>query len=314
MTVVRVKGFQIFRDRHGRWRCYHRATRTAVDLEQAPLGSAAFFAECARISAMIQAAAPLPGTFGLLVNQYRSSTAFRDLAPRTRENYERILAYLQPLADVPLSRFDRPSIVRIRDKAAQRGRAFGNYVKAVLSLVFSWGAERGYIDANPAEGIKNVRRTKGAPDPNRPWTDNEREAVLSELPAHMRPGLALMMFAGLGPKDALTLPRSFYKEGAIATRRSKTGEPVYWPVPAPLSAILDSAPAHSALTLCANSGGRPWTLSGFRASWRPIRLRLEATGRVGPHPLRATPHCRSHSTRDRARRADHRRRARAKDN
>ena len=24
MTVVRVKGFQIFRDRHGRWRCYHR--------------------------------------------------------------------------------------------------------------------------------------------------------------------------------------------------------------------------------------------------------------------------------------------------
>ena len=46
-----------------------------------------------------------------------------------------------------------------------------------------------------------------------------------------------MMFTGLGPKDALTLPRSFYKAGEIATKRSKTGEPVFWPCPAPLEEI-----------------------------------------------------------------------------
>jgi hypothetical protein len=28
MTHVRVKGFKIFKDRHGRMRCYHRATGT----------------------------------------------------------------------------------------------------------------------------------------------------------------------------------------------------------------------------------------------------------------------------------------------
>ena len=37
MTVVRVKGFQIFRDRYGQWRCYHRKTNTRVDLKAAPL-------------------------------------------------------------------------------------------------------------------------------------------------------------------------------------------------------------------------------------------------------------------------------------
>ena len=50
MTVVRVKGFQIFADRHGRMRCYHRRTKIPVDLAKAPLGSAEFFAECARLA------------------------------------------------------------------------------------------------------------------------------------------------------------------------------------------------------------------------------------------------------------------------
>jgi hypothetical protein len=48
------------------------------------------------------------------------------------------------------------------------------------------------------------------------------------------PALALMMFTGLGPKDVLTLPRNYVRDGEIATRRSKTGEPVFWPIPEPL--------------------------------------------------------------------------------
>ena len=39
MTHVRVKGFKIFKDRHGRMRCYHRATGHKIDLTEAPLGS-----------------------------------------------------------------------------------------------------------------------------------------------------------------------------------------------------------------------------------------------------------------------------------
>ena len=65
MTRIRVQGFQIFADRHGKLRCYHRSTRTAVDLDAAPLGSAQFFAECARITELIKMAGPSkPGTLG----------------------------------------------------------------------------------------------------------------------------------------------------------------------------------------------------------------------------------------------------------
>ena len=106
--------------------------------------------------------------------------------------------------------------------------------------------------------------------------------MLDSVPPHMRLAIGLMMFTGLGPEDALSLPRSFFKDGEIATRRSKTGEPVYWPCPAPLLEIFVASRGHDAITLCANSYGRPWTGSGFRASWRTIKTRLEREGAIGP--------------------------------
>ena len=193
MTIVRVKGFKIFHDRHGHLRCYHRKTGAPVDLKKTPVGSPGFIAECARIAAL--ADAPVEnrsGALGLLICDYRKSPLFR------------------------------------------------------------------------------------------PWSDQERDAVLSAAPDHMRPAIGLMMFTGLGPKDALALPRNFVKGGEIATRRAKTGEPVFWPMPAPLADILATAPRHMATTLCANSKGRPWSLSGFSTSWRTLRLRLEKEGCIGP--------------------------------
>jgi Phage integrase family len=284
VTVVRVKGFQIFADRHGKMRCYHRKSRIPIDLSQTPIGSADFFAECARISALTKTCGPpKPGTLGRLVTEYRASPSFLDLASRTRADYQRCLDYLAPIADTALAKFDRGVVVRIRYKAATRhGRRFGNYVKALLSILFGWGAERGYVAFNPAEKVRNVRRQKGSPEANRPWSDQEREAVLEGVPVYMRPAIGLMMFTGLGPKDALRLPRTFFKASEIATRRSKTGEPVFWPAPSALRDILDTAPKHCAVTLCANSTGRPWTDDGFRASWRRVRIALEQQGRVAP--------------------------------
>jgi integrase len=284
MTIVHVKGFQIFKDRHGKMRCYHRKSRIAIDLESAPIGSAPFLSECARITQQLQPdLAARPGTLGRLICDYRASPNFTDLAPRTRSDYERCFDYLKPISNTALSRFDRSVVVKIRDKAfGTRGRRFANYVKASLSILFSWGAERGYIAGNPAEKVRNVRRPKGLPEPNRTWSDEERHAVLSAAQSHMLPAFALMMFTGLGPKDALRLPRSFYKDREIATRRSKTGEPVFWAAPEALAQILEHQPKHMAVTLCANSLGRPWTESGFRASWRKLRLELEKQGLIGP--------------------------------
>jgi hypothetical protein len=125
MTIVRVRGFQIFNDRHGRPRCYHRKTGEPIDLVKAPIGTAEFMAECARISATARSTEPKPGTLGMLITAYRAHPAFTDLAPRTKSDYQAVFQYLKPIADTVLTRFDKPLIVRIRDKAAQsKGRKF----------------------------------------------------------------------------------------------------------------------------------------------------------------------------------------------
>ncbi|MBB3999249.1 tyrosine-type recombinase/integrase [Aureimonas pseudogalii] len=283
---VRVRGFQIFEDRGGRVRCYHRATRTAVDLVAFPIGSVEFFAECARIAALASAKAEeaaRPGTLGALVVAYRGHPAFQDLAPRTRKDYGTYFDYLRPIADTPLTKFTPPLVVKIRDKAAEtKGRRFADLVKTVLSVIFRWGVERGYLKTNPAASIRNLGRAKGAPEANRPWSDGERHAVLSALPRHMLPAIALMAYTGMDPQDALRLPRGSIKDGRVDMKRGKTGQSVWLPLADPVLAAIAAAPAHDAITICANSRGVPWTVSGFRASWRPIRARLELAGEVEP--------------------------------
>jgi len=286
MAIVRVKGFAIWRDRKPpyKWRCRHRKSGTMIDVTKFPIGTLSFLAECARIVALgDKGDDPKPGTLGQLIGRYRGSVFFTDLAARTRADYQRCFDYLQPIADTMLDRFTPPLVVKIRDKAAAKhGRRFGNYVKTVLALTFAWGVERGYLKINPAMKIKGIRRPRGMADANRPWSDGERDAVAAALPAHMRLPVALMMFCGLDPQDALKIPPTAVSDGMIDARRGKTGEAMWFPLPSPVVAALAVAPKHDAITLCANSRGKPWTPSGFRASWRPIRQELEKSGAVQP--------------------------------
>ncbi len=284
MTRVRVKGFKIFDDRHGKKRCYHRKTGIALDLETHPFGSAEFFAECARIAALAdRGQTAKPGTLGLLILRYRQHAAFTDLADRTRADYQRVFDYLKPIADTQLAWFTPPRIVRIRDKAGEdKGRRFGTYVKQVLSTVFGWGVERGHLATNPAFKIKSIRKPRNAPAANRPWGDAERHAVMDAAPPHLRLPLALMMFTGMDPQDALSLPRSAITEGRILVRRGKTGNESPIPIVSELARILADSDLPDVGPVCLNSKGQRWTRDGFHASWRKLRIRLERDGGVAP--------------------------------
>ena len=295
MTPVRVKGFKIFRDRHGAWRCYHRKTGQAVDLKAFPIGSAAFYAECAKVDTLAAASEqkPQPGTLGGLIAKYRQSPNFRDLAPRTRWDYDRWFEYLRPIHQTRLNRFTPPLVVGIRDKAARKhGRRGGNYVRTVLSSAFDYGRERGYLKENTAKAVKPIKRPRNAPQANRPWTDAERFVVLDTAPQHLQVPIALCMYMGMRQGDALRLSKSAYDGQVIKFRTGKTGSEVASLAPEALAAILDAAPTTNATTIATNSHGLPWTESGFRSSWHTFRKRLENDGSVQPgltiHGLRHT--------------------------
>ncbi|CDZ63740.1 hypothetical protein [Neorhizobium galegae] len=190
----------------------------------------AFDMEVHRINEMHKAKEAKPGTFGML-KKYRASPRFQKRAPRTRAVYQKVFDALQPIEDTALEKFTRGFVAKIRDKAeAAHKFSFANDVRAVLSLLFSWGMEYEFVKENPAQHVSLAERPKYLAAANRPWTDTEREAVLSALPNHMVVPISLMMFYGLDPQYALALPRTVVSEKGFDTRRQKTGQPVYPPV------------------------------------------------------------------------------------
>lgn len=282
-------GFQVWRDKKPpfKWRVRHRKTGETIDTDKFPLYSMGFYAEADRISKAFVRVQAKPGTLGALIKAYRASPDFIDIeigkSARTRADYQKVFDYLKPIEDTALTWFTTERVVKIRDKAFQKlKRKWANYVVTVLSIIFEWGRLRGHVKSNVAADIPAIARPKLLPAANRPWQDAERDAVLDALPPHMKPPMAFMMFCGLDPSDTLKLPRNAIKDGMLDTRRGKTGVPVWIKLPEPLVEILSESPTHDAITVCANSKGRPWTYNGFSTNWDKLKKKLQASGAVQP--------------------------------
>ena len=278
MTMVQLKGVKRYRSK-GRWYCYHRATGTRLKAE---FGTGEFFAELASLECKVKRAKALPGTLGMLLNSYRASPAFTDLAESTRRGYLKMMDIVQPIHEMPLVELTSPFIAGLRDKlGAQRGRRTANFVMAVVSVACEHGKEQGLIAQNPVKGVKRVRRQRGQPKANRPWTRDECRAALEHLPTQLVLPVALAMFTGLRQGDVLSLRKNAVRDGQIWRVTGKTGQQVSLPVHPGLAKILATVHAPDTVTLAATSNGTPWTSDGFRASFNKAMKKLEADGKVG---------------------------------
>lgn len=274
-----------FRDKKPpfKWRMYHRATKTPIDCVKFEPYSLAFDMEVHRVNELHKVREVKPGTLGMLIKKYRASPKFQKLAARTRADYQKVFDWLKAIEDTPLERFSRGLVAKIRDKAeTQHKFRFANYVRTVLSVLFEWGLEYEYVKENPVRNVSLATRPKDLPDANRPWTDAERETVLAASPIQMSLPISLMMFYALDPQDALGLPKTAITDAGIDTRRRKTGQPIYLPVFEPVAGALASSPKHDAMTLCANTRGKPWTYNGFSTNWDKLKKKLEKEGAVQP--------------------------------
>ena len=283
-TVVRVKGIKRYREpKTGKTYCYHRATGVRIKEE---FGSAEFFNRLAELNDQAREQAELvakPGTLKALILDYKQTDEFKDLANRTRSDYEKVFVFLEPLWDAQLSQFTAPKLNNLRIKWRKtRGRRFVNYIRTVLSLLFEHGTSIGVMFANPARNMKTVKRPRNAPKMNRAWTPEERRIVLDRLPAHLKLPVAIGLYTGMREGDVLSLPRDIIQANSIKIITSKRLVKIDLQILPELRKALRAAPGHDAPTLCANSRGQPWTLNGFSSSFRKQIKKLLDEGVVGP--------------------------------
>jgi integrase len=299
-TVVRVQGIKrYFEPKTGKWYCYHRATGKRITEE---FGSAEFFTRLTTLDAEAKEKAEIaakPGTLNALILDYKLTDNFRDLAGRTRSDYEKVFVFLEPLWNTPLIAFTTPQLVKLRTKWRQtRGRCFLNRTRAVLSILFNHAIETGVMASNPIRDTKQIRRPRDAEYANRPWTLSERQAALKHLPPHLKLPVAIALCSGMREGDIIRLPPTVIHGGQIKVRTAKRGVWVYIPIIPELRKALFETGAYDddknqqAITLCANSRGKPWTPSGFSCSFRKALKELESKGLVGKgltfHGLRHT--------------------------
>jgi integrase len=286
--LIRMKGIKKVRAK-GRLYYYHRRTGERIMAEP---GTLAFFEEVERLNGRRPPSEHKAGTLGGLIAAYKGGPEFDGLAAATKKDYQKVFDYLRPLDALPVLQIDPPFVIGLRDKAfKKRKRRFANYCLQVLSLLFNWGKPRGWLMVNPADDIPLIKRPKGMPRANRPWTDDERETVLREAPAYLIAGIGLGMFIGLRLGDVVKFPWSSCVGGQINLDQSKTGAELWVTMPPRLGQILAATTRLSPVVMT-NTLGRPYRYFGFRGALSELFARLEAEGKVGAgltfHGLRHT--------------------------
>jgi integrase len=205
-----------------------------------------------------------------LLQAYQASDDFRQLAPRTREDYAGIIEkVIEPeYSDFPLpglaDKRTRGIFMEWRDKLALKSRRQADYAWTVLARVLSWSKDRGRISVNPCERGGRIYRGSRS---EKIWTADDETMFLKTAPAHLHLPLMLALWTGQRQGDLLGLPWSAYDGTHIRLKQSKTGRRVVIPVGAPLKVALDAAAKLSPIVLT-TADGKPWTPDGFRSSWR----------------------------------------------
>ena len=224
-----------------------------------------------------------PFSFHTLIASYRGSTAFSELAPRTRHDYRRHLDMIGGwLGSKDASRYPRPEILRMLAANAHRPRT-ANYLLSLMVVLMNHAMDLGWRTDNPAKGVRKLKTGPGYA----PWSAEQIEAFRA---ANAEKPEALMVFelalgTGQRPGDLTRMRWADYDGSGIDLIQGKTGARLYAPVTARLKAMLDAArpsgQEHEERPILGTSA-----YAGMEMRFRRARARAGLAAGVSLHGLR----------------------------
>ena len=282
-------GVTVVRDRHGRLRYRLRRTvkgRTIDCYLPGVIGSTEFRAAYHEATEGVRPASrrAKAGTVGYLIEAYLASTAFRNLADRTRADKRWRQDWIkEAIGRARYAQLEPRHIEALMCKKG--GPSAANRLKKDMSQLFRFAAKRfGYQGQNPAVlADTHKERSEGY----HTWTDDEIEVFRAKFPTGTKARLALEIFLGTGAarQDAAALSRANIRGARLFYRRGKTAQEVDLPIVAELAKELAYLPPDQIMLLAHGVGAKAYSAAPL-GNW--FRDRCKEAG---------LPHCSAHGLR-----------------
>ena len=270
-------------DRHGNIRIYYRAKgRKKVRIRATPWTPEfmAFYEEAkSGIAPVARATIQLDTWRWLCVRYLAECSEYKWLDAKTQKRYKLILeaTYDEPIApgspklyrDFPISKFDVDAVEVLRDRKIDVPEAANNRLKAIRN-VFKFGLKKKYTPSNPA---RDVSYFKTGSTGHHTWDVDEVAQYIRRHPVGTKAylALALMLFTGQRPSDAIRFGRQHARAGKLTFTQHKNRNRKPKRLTLPLLPILERIIAASPcgdLTYLVNQYGCAFTDGGFNVRMR----------------------------------------------
>jgi integrase len=201
-----------------------------------------------------------------LVRRWQASSSWTNLAKATQRQRANILKHvIETAGDRPYKAITRAHIIEGRERRAKTPSQANNFLNTIRAL-FRWAIEQDFVETDPTEGVRIVRRPKTGGF--KIWTDDEIERFKERWPIGTRERLALELLrtTGLRRGDAAQLGRQHLATVDGVTkfklRTEKNGRLVAREILPELAEAIAACPSKG-FAFIATPSGRPMTKESF---------------------------------------------------
>ncbi|MBK5933181.1 tyrosine-type recombinase/integrase [Rhodovulum imhoffii] len=248
-------------------------------------GSAEFRAayEAAVEGARVPVARAAPGTVAFLIETYLASSAYADLAAKTKSTKRGRLDWIKTaIGEAKYADLLPRHVEALMDKKG--GPEAANRCKKDLAQLYELAAKRfGFRGQNPAKLADSRKTRKGG---FHTWTDAEIAQFRDHFESGTQARLAFEVFLGTGAarQDAAALTRANIRGGRLSYRRGKTGQEVDLPILPELARELAHV-ASTQMVLIGHGDGQAYRPESL-GNWFRDRCVEAGLPHCTPHGLR----------------------------
>lgn len=212
-------------------------------------------------------------SWSALIKSYRMSDRWKDLKPRTKSDYERVLTYIEDkTGKKDATRLIRKDVIAAMEANRKRVR-FANYIPQVMSVLMEHAIDLGWVKSNPAKGVRRLSTPTEKKQPHIPWPD----WAVKKWRENAKPLPRLIFELGVGsvqrPGDWPKFRWNDFDGNALRIEQGKSDKPLYLPCTAELIVALNEAPKNG-LTILTLQDGRPMPYRRMAQIMRDERERL----------------------------------------